>query len=111
MFIHSLFGLRNRNVYPDLNTVFGLTHRDNLAEIGKFWLSEKKHGLLNIITSAVLWCIWKLRNEFCFQNVGWRSIETLLFRIGGLLQNWVILCQLEKKELLKVFVVKIKGAA
>jgi hypothetical protein len=42
----------------------------DITEIGKFWLSPKKYVLVNIITAVVLWSIWKLRNEFCFQRIG-----------------------------------------
>jgi hypothetical protein len=71
---------------------------DNLVEIG--WLNDKKHGMLNIITSAVLGSIWNLRNEICFfEKTGWKSMEILPCKIVGLLQNWIILCPLEKKEL------------
>ena len=38
-------------------------------------------------------------------------MEMLLFQIGGLLQNWVVLCAPEKKERLLEFLNKIKAAA
>lgn len=63
--------------------ILGVKVGDNIAEIGKFWLSSKKHVVLNMITSAVLWYIWKFKNDICFQNSGRRSIETLLHRIPG----------------------------
>lgn len=94
-----------------ISEIFNIKVGGNLVEIVKFWLSSKKHGLLNIITSVVLWCIWKLRNEICFQNAGWRGMGMLLCRIGGLLQNWVVLCAPEKKERLLEFLNKIKAAA
>ena len=52
-----------------VGTIVGI----DLAVIGQFWLSEKRHGILNIVTSAVFWSIWKLRNEILFQNAGWRT--------------------------------------
>jgi hypothetical protein len=42
----------------------------DIINIGKLWLSQKKYSLVNMITSAVLWSIWKLRNELCFQRAG-----------------------------------------
>jgi hypothetical protein len=30
---------------------------ENMVNIGKFWLSSKRNGLLNIVTSVVLWSI------------------------------------------------------
>jgi hypothetical protein len=79
--------------------------------LDNFGFSEKRHGILNIVTSAVFWSIWKLRNEILFQNIGWRSMDILLYRIAGLWQNWEILCPPEKKDLMKIIVKKIKAAA
>lgn len=33
-------------------------------DIGSKWLSNKNFAAVNIISSAILWCLWKLRNEF-----------------------------------------------
>jgi hypothetical protein len=79
-----------------------------LIDIGKLWLSNKRHTVVNIVTFAVLWNLWKLRNEICFQGSGWKSMEILLHRIGGVLQNWVILCPQEKRSQLLDVVNKIK---
>lgn len=83
----------------------------DIANIGKFWLSNKKYVLLNMVTSAVLWSIWKLRNEICFQRSGWKSMEVLLFKIVGLLQNWIVLCPADKKELLNNLLKEIRASA
>jgi hypothetical protein len=93
-----------------ISNIVGVIVGDNLATIGQFWLSNKMNGLLNIVTSIVLWSIWKLRNELCFQRIGWKSMEILFFRIAGLLQHWEILCPAEKKDQLQLYVKKIKEA-
>lgn len=77
-------------------------------EVGKYWLSNKKHVLVNMVTSAVILSIWKLRNDLCFQRLGWRSMEMLLFRVAGLLTNWTILCPSDKKDLLVEYINRIK---
>lgn len=79
-----------------------------MFSIGKLWLSNKKNCLLNIVTSALIWSLWKLRNEFCFQKIAWRSMEMLLVRIAGTLQSWALLCPEGKRPLLSEYVAKIK---
>lgn len=50
---------------------------------------------MNIITSAALWRLWKLRNNMSFQNIGWRI---LLNKIAAVTQSWSILCPENKQE-------------
>lgn len=91
-----------------ISKITGYTVGIDLAVIGKFWLSNKKFCVLNMITSAVFWNIWKLRNELLFQNIGWRSMDILLYKIAGTLQSWVVLCPVEKRDILHQAVEKIK---
>jgi hypothetical protein len=95
-----------RQCWKVISDIVAVNVESDLAAIGQYWLSNKRHSLLNIITSAVLWSIWKLRNELCFQKVG-----LLFYKIAGLLQNWEILCPLEKKAQLQSYVKKIREAA
>lgn len=71
---------------------------ENLIDIGKYWLSPKKYIVVNIVTSTVLWTVWKLRNEICFQRTSWKSMEILLYRIAGVLQSWTLLCLQEWRD-------------
>jgi hypothetical protein len=83
----------------------------NMIDTGKYWLSNKKFCILNMVTSATIWSIWKLKNDLCFQRLGWRSMEMLFFRITGLLRNWMLLCSVDKKVLLDSYINKIKAAS
>jgi hypothetical protein len=65
--------------------ILGINIEESLIDIGKLWLSNKRHTVVNIVTSAVLWNLWKLRNEICFQGSEWKSMEILLHRVGGVL--------------------------
>jgi hypothetical protein len=42
---------------------------NNIVDVGKYWLSSKIYIVVNMVTSAVIWSIWKLRNELCFQKI------------------------------------------
>lgn len=81
---------------------------NSYASVGSMWLCDKKFAIVNIISSAALWGLWKLRNELYFQNVGWRNMELLLWKIVKLAQNWSILCPPNKKEELLQFLSNLK---
>jgi hypothetical protein len=44
---------------------FGITDFESMA---KWWIRGKKFDSVNVIYAAVLWAIWKLRNNLCFQG-------------------------------------------
>jgi hypothetical protein len=46
--------------------------------VAKLWLLGKKFKVVNALTSAVLWTIWKLRNGLCFQGIKWTDPKELL---------------------------------
>lgn len=94
-----------------ISEIIGIHVGGNIVEIGKLWLRDKKFGVINMVTSAVLWSIWKPRDDLCFQHIGWKSMEMLLFRVSGLLQNWIILCPSDKKVMLEEVIYKIKLVA
>ena len=68
-----------------MSDILGCSVGENMANLGKYWLSNKKHCLVNMVSSAVIWSIWKLRNDLYFQNIGYKSMEMLLFRVTGFL--------------------------
>ncbi|PUZ42655.1 hypothetical protein GQ55_9G599400 [Panicum hallii var. hallii] len=64
-----------------------------------------------MISSATLWCIWKLRNDIHFQNTRWRDVGDLLMRIAGTVQNWTILCRGNLKDRLTTWAEDLKRIA
>jgi hypothetical protein len=83
----------------------------SFESIGLCWLCDKKFLTINMITSAALWALWKLRNEMCFQNRAWRNMGHLPMRVVSLIQNWIILCPEGRKEELKAFAVQLMLSA
>ena len=61
---------------------------DNFESIGRFGVA-KRHKLMNVISSSVLWSFWKRRNEMCFQVVTWTSMRRVLMRIARLVRRWL----------------------
>jgi hypothetical protein len=67
--------------------------------------------LINMITSAALWALWKFCNIVLFQNVHWRNVGEILENIAGLLQNWIILCPMDKREEMKGYIAELRSLA
>jgi hypothetical protein len=38
-------------------------------------MQQQKIGVINIISSAMCWSLWKLRNALCFQDVAWKNMK------------------------------------
>ena len=100
-----------RNMWCVISELLNLDIGSDFESIGGKWLSNKRFLIPNMCTSASLWCLWKLRNDMHFQNIRWRSMEVLLLKIAGTLQNWIILCPGNMKDSLSSLVEKLRKNA
>jgi hypothetical protein len=42
---------------------------NDYESVAKYWIAAtKKHVISNVVSFAVLWSLWKLRNELCFSR-------------------------------------------
>lgn len=65
------------NVWSVISELLGQKLGDNFESIARFWIANRRHKLINIVSFAVLWSIWKLRNEIYFQGVMWSGIQSV----------------------------------
>lgn len=79
------------NVWATVSGILGLELGNDFESIARFWIANKRHKLTNIISSAVLWSIWKLRNETCFQGAVWMGMKSILLKIVRMLRRWMVL--------------------
>jgi hypothetical protein len=81
---HLLFGcLVAQHVWSRLSDIFNIPIGSDFLYVVRWWISNDKNGVLNIFSSAVLWSLWTLRNEFCFQGRAWSSLLGRSVRKGG----------------------------
>jgi hypothetical protein len=91
-----LFKITNVNLGSDFESV------------AKLWINQKRHGVTNICTYAVFWSLRKLRNDLCFQGVGWTGMDKLLRRCARLMREWKMLNKAEDAQKLEVWVSELE---
>uniref|UniRef100_A0A453CP96 Reverse transcriptase zinc-binding domain-containing protein n=1 Tax=Aegilops tauschii subsp. strangulata TaxID=200361 RepID=A0A453CP96_AEGTS len=80
-----------KNVWPFIADHFKIQIGTDFESVARFWVSNKKNSALNMVSSAVLWCLWKYRNSIIFNNTIWTSISQVWRLILRTLKFWVIL--------------------
>ena len=74
------------NVWKLVAEVIGVNIGSDYESVAKLWVANKKHLVTNVF-SSVLWSLWKLRNEFCFQGMFWLGTRMVLIRITKMLRG------------------------
>jgi hypothetical protein len=80
-----------RWLWNELSEILEFPVGNDFESIGKMWLSSKRFKTVNVLTSASLWTIWKIRNEMCFQGLRPTWTGIVLRRLAGALMNWKLL--------------------
>ena len=95
------------NVWKLVAEVIGVDIGSDYESVAKLWIANKKHLVTNVISSAVLWSLWKLRNE-CFQGVLWLGTRMVLIRITKMLRGWFSMFKQEVRVLLESRIVRME---
>jgi hypothetical protein len=80
-----------------------LTLPKNANDMFGRWLCKFKGHEKNLITvgcSAVLWSLWKHRNDFCFNNISSLNVVNLVFLCCSWLDAWAILQKETSRKML-----------
>ena len=67
---------------------------DSVQDLFGGWLRsfyKRRKGLIIVGIDAVLWAIWKVRNEICFENKTIHDPFVLMHRVTQLINSWAIL--------------------
>jgi len=73
----------------------------DFESVASLWITNKKYMVCNIVTSAVLWVIWKLRNSLCFQGVPWSGMKKVFAMAGRMLRSWLPMYKADVQERVK----------
>ena len=81
-----IFDISNKNT--------GMSVDDMLA----WWFNNKNHPADCLLHSAVLWTLWKYRNDICFNHVPWLGMLVLWRKTAYTLGSWMVRCSGPVKE-------------
>jgi hypothetical protein len=98
-------------IWGCISDLLGVRIGLDFESVAQFWLANKRHKVLNIVSSAVLWSMWKFRNEMCFQGRKWKGMKDMLFKIARMLRRWMSLLQQEMGSRIEEVIVQLEVKA
>jgi hypothetical protein len=96
------------NKTPDTRREYIFGEPSDYESVARLWVANKKYLVTNVISSAVLWSLWKLRNDICFQGVVWLGMRMVLIRITKMLRGWLSMYKQEVAVVLEELIVKME---
>jgi hypothetical protein len=75
-------------VWQHISEIVGMPLGADFESVARLWVSDKKHRIVNVCTTAALWSLWKLRNEICCQGAKWIGVQVLLRKSSRMLRDW-----------------------
>jgi hypothetical protein len=88
--IHHLFYdcVVAKRVWDAISEVVGFQIGLNFESMARCQLCNKKYGVVNMITSAACWSLWKVRNAICFQGDAWLGMKAIWCRLIPMMRCW-----------------------
>jgi hypothetical protein len=71
----------------------------DFESVAKLWLQNKKYKFVNLCPAAMLWTLWKSRNDLVFQGMRWTGMRKILKRCASSMRNWKLLVKGDAGEL------------
>jgi hypothetical protein len=68
-------------LWPVTTEILNLRSDWNFEVLATFWIANKRHAFTNIISSAVIWCLWNVCNKMCLQGLTWTGERMVLLWI------------------------------
>lgn len=67
-----------KRLWTMLGEVLYLRGSWNFEFVASQWIANKNYAILNILSSALMWCLWKFRNKICFQGAKWMREQEVI---------------------------------
>lgn len=69
----------------------GVGKVSSIVDLAAWWVSNKKHAVANALHAAVIWSLWKIRNNLCFNRAIWSRMQVIWRQVAVELAAWEIL--------------------
>jgi hypothetical protein len=99
------------NVSEFVSAYFTKAIGADFESMASLWLSNKKFMICNIVTSVVLWVLWKLHNSLCFQGVPWLGMKKVFALVGRMLRSWLPMFKPVVQEKVEQFILMMEVEA
>lgn len=96
-----------KNVWEIFSGLLNLKIGEDFESVASLWIANKKH----IISSVILWVLWKLRNSVCFQGVLWSGMKNVFAIIGRMLRRWLAMFKLDVQEKVEMIIQQVEFEA
>jgi hypothetical protein len=93
------------------NDIYEMTNTPVIIDfesMGRMWVKGKKGRAFNVLTSIVVWALWKLRNNMCFKGKCWSRVEVILREVAKFIRNWTLVNRSEEVEMLETWTVELE---
>jgi hypothetical protein len=67
-----------QSIWETISEIIGITVGRDFESVAKLWIRDKNCKFVNIVNAAVLWALWKTRNNLCFQDSRWPGTRRIL---------------------------------
>jgi hypothetical protein len=95
-------------IWGHISEILNLNLGHDFESVARFWITNKNHQVTHNVSAAVLWSLWKFRNELCFQGRKWMGLQDILFKIARMLRRWILLVQQETGMCMKEVVAQLE---
>ena len=80
-----------KEIWATASEIIGRPLGGNLESIASLWIAGKSLDHVNAFCAAVLWAIWKHRNNMIFNGVPWISLKQIWLIVSKLVRKWKLI--------------------
>jgi hypothetical protein len=80
-----------QNIWETISEITGIVVVRDFESVAELWIRDRKCKFVNIVYAAVLWSLWRTRNNMCFQDSRWFGTRKILEYCARSIRSWSLL--------------------